>query len=294
MRDHLEKLVLGKNVDFHPHGIMFTKTFGQLYAGGVDIAQQMVRDGAAWHIPTGQSGQDLQGSSVYHYNQEQAKGEKRGVWSIANLKPAWELRADKRETARQKQLLSEQSPATGGGAQPVVNRPTMPVMKKPPGVWGDTNPALKNIGALVNGYNARTKTGYVSTSLMGVTDKEKEDEQTKTAVDVTFIYKENELKGRKGIFVVSVESISTEWRFLKTNNLIVIADEKNIVVGKPKRTTWKDNYLVRERLTYEVPRSTIEKIVNGSNVFIKVGDYMIKPENQAIYLLLYNMLQISE
>lgn len=295
VRDHLKKLVLGRYVDFQPQAVMPIKTLGQLYADGVDIAQQMLRDGAAWHINADQSGQDTKGNSVYQYSQDQAKSEKRGVWSVENMKPAWQFRADKKEIARlSEERVSGQSAANGNGSQPVLNRSTRPARRKPPGYWGDPNPALKNVGALFNGYNARTRTGYVGTSLMGVVDKEKEDERTQTAIDITYIYKEGERKGRKGIFVVSVESVSPDWRFLKSNNLTVTADEKSIAVAKPKRTTWKDGDLVRERLTYEVARSTIEKIVHGGNVVLKVGDYLLKPENQTIHLLLYNMLQIAE
>ena len=148
VRDHLGKLVLGKYVDFQPQGFSPAKTFGQFYVGGVDIAQQMVRDGAAWHIPADQSGQDTQGSAIYQNNQAQAKSEKRGIWSIENLKPSWQFRADKKESVRlQERLLLERSAAKDGGAPPAPNRST----KKPPGqtfavaqtVQWLPNPALK-------------------------------------------------------------------------------------------------------------------------------------------------------
>lgn len=291
-RDHLEKLVLGKSVEFYPQGIMPAKTFGQLYVGGLDIAQQMLRDGAAWHVSAQKSGQGREESNSYQYNQEQAKSEKRGVWSVENMKPAWQFRAGKLENARRQEYgLS----GTSANAVEMNTAYAKPAANKKPGMWGDTNPSLKNIGALLNGYNAKTKTGYVGTSLLGVTelDKEKENDEQKTAVDITYFYKEDDQKGRKGVFVVSVVSISKEWRFLKYNDLSIVSDEKNTVIGKAKRTTLNDGDTVRERLTYEVKRSAIEKIVNGGDVIIKVGDYMIRP-NQGLQLLLYNMLQISE
>lgn len=291
VRDHLEKLVLGKTVEFRPQGLSATTTFGRLYVGGLDIAQQMLRDGAAWHITADVSGQKQEESSVYQYNQEQAKSEKRGVWGVENLKPAWEFRAEKREAQKR-----EAAPANVRSASTVEVRAAYekPVNRRP-GAWPDTNPNLKSVGALLNGYNAQTRTGYIGTSLLGVAelDKEKINSQQRTAVDITYYYKEDDKKGRKGVFVVNVVSMSNEWRFLKFNNLIVIADDKSTVIGKAKRTASNDGDTVGERLTYEVSRSAIEKIVNGGDVIVKVGDYMIRP-NHGLQLLLYNMLKVSE
>ncbi len=292
VRDHLEKLVLGKRVEFHPKGIMFAKTVGQLYVDGLDIAQQMLRDGAAWHITADKSGQKTEESSVYQYNQEQAKSEKRGVWGVENLKPAWEFRAEKKEIAQKREAEQSNVPSTATvGVKTAYEKP----VNRRPGAWPDKNPNLKNVGALLNGYNAQTKSGYIGTSLLGVAELNKEivNSQQKTAVDITYYYKEDDKKGRKGVFVVNVVSISNEWRFLKFNDLIVIADDKSTVIGKAKRTTNKDADMVGEKLTYEVSRSAIEKIVNGGDVIVKVGEYMIRP-NHGLQLLLYNMLQVSE
>ena len=296
VRDHLEKLVLGKTVEFNPQGILPGKTFGQLYTGGLDIAQQMLRDGAAWHISSDKSGQDSRDDAEYKQNQEQAKAEKRGVWAIENMKPAWQFRAERKENERrQEQILSSYPTANGFGAKPPRDGPVKAATSKKPGMWGDTNPSLKNIGALLNGYNAKTRTGYLSTSLLGVTevDKETANDQQKTAVDVTYFYKQDDAKGRKGTFVVSVVSLARDWRFLKVNDLAVVVDEKRTVIGKAKRTTFKDGELMGEKLTYEVSRISLEKVNSGGEVVIKIGEYMIRPYH-GFQLLLYNMLQLAE
>lgn len=294
VRDHFEKLVLGKSVEFYPQGVMVAKSFGQVYVGSLDIAQQMLRDGAAWHINSEQSGQSKPESAAYLYNQDQAKGEKRGVWSIENLKPAWQFREEKRQSAAlHEQALSVPPTSAENTSQPASFNPVKPVKKKP-GMWGDINPSIKNIGALLNGYNAKTRTGYIGTSLLGVTelDKQTVDSQQKTLFDITYFYTEEDKKARKGVFLVSVVSISNEWRFLKYNDLVVVVDDKSTVIGRAKRTTVNDGDTVRERLSYEVSRSSIEKIIDGGDVIIKIGDYMIKP-GSALQLLLYNMLQIA-
>ena len=295
VRDHLEKLVLGKIVEFNPQGILSDKTLGQLYIGGLDIAQQMLRDGAAWHISSDDSGQDSQESIVYGQNQEQAKGEKRGVWGVENMKPAWQFRAEKIENARRQKYALTSTQVTSQVGEKAASAKL--VAKPKSGIWPDTNPNLKNVGALLNGYNAKTKTGYIGTSFLGVSeiDKEKENAGQRTEVDITYYYQEDDKKGRKGIFRVTVMSLGGEWRFLQKNDLVVVADEKSTVIGKAKRTTFKstDGDRVGETMTYEVSRSAVEKIVNGGDVIIKVGEYMIRP-NSGLQLLLYNMLQVSE
>ncbi len=290
VREHLEKLTLGKHVEFRPTGFAPGKAFGHLYVNSADVAIQMLRDGAAWHINPEKSGQKSEESSEYAFHQNQARSESRGVWAVKDLKPAWEHRAAKIEVERQARLAAER------GSSTVSDSDRVPVSAKPKtrgsGIWSDVNPWLKDPGPLVNGYNAASRTGYVGTSLMGVKEQEGASADYKTAIDVTYVYKQEEKAGRKGVFVVTLISTSDKWRFLKTNNLTVIVDEKKIPVGIPKRTTSTEDGKVSERLTYEVSKATIEKIVYGGEVFIKVGDYMMYP-TQGIQLLLYNMLQVA-
>ena len=95
VRDHLSALVLGKVVEFRAQNIATDVTFAcKVLLNGVDISQQMLRDGAAWHMPLETTGQETAQNAEYASNQSLAKGEKRGVWSVAGLKPAWEHRAE--------------------------------------------------------------------------------------------------------------------------------------------------------------------------------------------------------
>jgi len=63
--------------------------------GGVDLSSQLIRDGAAWHEPATTSGQTPHEAAEYANNQQLAKAEKRGVWSISNLKTPWEIRSER-------------------------------------------------------------------------------------------------------------------------------------------------------------------------------------------------------
>ena len=65
VRDHLQKLVLGKTIVFLPTGLTPKAAVGKAYIDGVDLGQQLVRDGAAWHLPVDLSGQEPAESEVY-------------------------------------------------------------------------------------------------------------------------------------------------------------------------------------------------------------------------------------
>ncbi len=291
VREHLEKLTLGKMVEFRPHGFAGDKVFGQLFIGDLDIAVQMLRDGAAWHVPADRSGQGREESETYNQNQVLALLEKRGVWGISGLKPAWEFRAEKAERTRLASVEKKPSSAPVNSDQAISDASR----KRPAraaGFWSDTNPWLTNPGPLMNGYNAASKTGYVGTSFMTVKEQEGQPLDQKTAVDVTYLYKQTEGKGREGSFVMTVVSTAGQERFLKANNITVIVDEKNYPVSKPKRTMTNEGGKIVEKLTYEMNKATIERIVFGGEVFVKIGDYMVYPTS-GFQLLLYNMLQVA-
>jgi endonuclease YncB( thermonuclease family) len=292
VREHLEKLVLNKDVVFRSAGFAPGKTFGQLYVNSVDVALQMLRDGAAWHISPEKSGQKANDSDAYEYHQTQAKLESRGVWGVKDMKPAWQFRADKLERERQEQIAAEYVSGKPRDAKfENVAASKNPVRRG--GAWSDINPSMKDPGPLMHGYNAASKTGYLSTSLMGVKEVETVPTDRKVACDVTYIYKQESEKSRTGTFVFTLISVADEWRFLKANSLSVIVDEKTVVVGKPKRVTTKEDGKWIEKLSYEVNKAAIEKIVYGGEVVIKVGDYAMFP-GQGVQLLLYNMLQAAD
>ena len=292
VREHLAKLTVTKTAEFRPQGFAPGKAFGQLYIGTTDVAVQMLRDGAAWHIKAEKSGQKAAESEEYLFQQEQAKQEKRGVWGVAGMTPAWEFRAAKLDRERQAQIAAEYAEVK---AEQAKTAPSESAKAQPrrSGVWSDKNPWLQNPGPLVHGYNAASKTGYVGTSLLGVREMENQPAGQKTAVDITYLYKQDDGKSRTGKFVLSVISAADDWRFLKSNNLIVTVDEKSHSLGKPKRIAAKEEGRSVEKLTYEVNKETIEKIVYGGEVFVRIGDYMLFP-TQTLQLLLYNMLQVAE
>lgn len=295
VRDHMEKLVLGKMVEFRPHGISSAKTTGQLYVNSVDVALQMLRDGAAWQVPAEKSGQNEGESSAYQFHENQAKAEQRGVWGVKDLKPAWEFRAEKRNREWQARLASEHF-GTGGGSDTknsdgdfsnvVLNKPVRR------GPWSDVNPSLKNPGPVFHGYNAASKSGWLSTGLSGVKQIEGVPSDRDVMCSITYFYKQESEQSRKGTFVFTLVSASDKWRFLQANAVSVMVDEKKVFVGKPKRTATKEGDKAVETLSYEISKAAVEKIVYGGEVELRVGDYSVIP-GQGLQLMLYNMLQVN-
>ena len=286
VKEHLSVMVLGKVVEYRAQTIFKNRTVGRMLLNGVDVSQQLLRDGAAWHIPANVSGQGRFEFDIYSSTEKEARDEKRGVWSIAGLKPAWEVRAERAAAARATPSNNSSLSTGPQSANPIT------IAKV--GYWGDKNPALTNIGALANGYNAETKRGYVGTSYLGVpeTDLDKAI-GAKTAVDISYFYKEDEKNVRKGLYVITVLSASTKWRFLAHNDLYVINDGKSTFIGKAKRASRTVDGAVQETLSYTVNRSAVETVANGSEVILKVGDYSCRPLPMLQYML-FNLLQVSQ
>ena len=284
VREHLRRMLVGKVVNFRPRTFASGRSIGRLMLDNVDVSQQMLRDGAAWHVPQKVSGQEQQEFDEYAAMESAAKSDKLGVWSIPGLRPAWEFKAA----------------AAAAKANPKTSTPlpshayTVDAGKRgPTGYWGDKNPSLGTVGALTHGYNAATRTGYVSTSLMGIKDLQNNpaDRDYKAAMEIAYWYKENEGSGRTGYFLVTVISEGPQARFGADNDLVILAGEKKFSIGKAKRTVTTDENVVREKLLYQVQRSSIESLVN-STVNLKINNYVIYPSGFA-YSILYNMLQVS-
>lgn len=281
VREHLRKMLLGKIVMFRARTYSRGLTVGRLTLKDTDVSQQLLRDGAAWHVPQKTSGQEPKEFDAYAAMEAVARAEKRGIWSVAGMQPAWEYRAAKLENERLKERASQPSASYKSG----------PSSQRSGGYWSDKNPALGNVGALTHGYNAATKTGWVSTSMLGVEQTEEAKlNDWKTAVDFTYWYKEDERKGRSGIFIVTV--ISNYIRFPKNNDLVLFEDKPLLVMGKAKRTVEKSGDESWEKITYSVQRSSIEKMLL-SVAKLKIDDDLLELRG-FVYSVMYNMLKISE
>ena len=276
---HLRGLVVGKSVQYRPISLLRDRAIGRLTVKNVDISQQMLRDGAAWHKPE-HSGQEKAEYDIYASSEAAAKTENVGVWSVPALKPSWQRPAEKKNNGPQNEQYSYAAKAFAD-----------PAPKKTSGLPTGANPSLGNVGALANGYDPVSGNGFLGTSFLAVTDLDTST-TNKTALDISYYYKQVGNK-RKGTFVLSVISISKKWRFLQHNNVIITGNGKDIVIGKAKRISGTDGDDRVEKLAYAVNRAAMERLVNDDETEVRIGTYVIKMTPGLTYLL-YNLLQVAK
>jgi len=276
---HLRDLVFGKVVEYRPFRLYDDRTVGRVTLNKVDISQQMLRDGAAWYPVSGVSAQDADERRLYSEMEVAARSDKRGIWSVSGLKPPWEFRAERDAGSSQ---------GRSSGLRPTARSAAK---AKIPGAWNDENPAIGDVGMLTHGYNAAKRLGYVSTMLIQIESSEEEmANKVKSYLDFTYHYKEDPVKGRSGVFVVTLITYADNARFLRNGDLYLVEDKKTLM-GKAKRVVTTEDGIMKEKLTFEVGRSAIEKLVLGMG-HLKIGERRIEPRVFA-YAVLYNMLQVS-
>ena len=304
-KDHLQALVLDKRIEFRARGLSQTKTVGQLLLNGVDVSQQMIRDGAAWYAVLEKDAQDENESKIYQTNETQAKAEKLGIWSVADLKPSWEIRAEIETNRRRLESLAEEKALADAAKKAESSTTTKtqtvvrPQLNSESQMWagsaqefGKLPENVQNVGGLMVGYNPAVKFGFAATPLLKIAVADKDGSQA-VGVGIAYLYRDSDLKGRETRYLVGVESESRDFRFLKFNDLTVTADNQKIVVGKAIRFAKQDAVSAKEMLIYQIKRSVIAKIANAKNVELKVGTYSGKlPEN--IQAMLLNLLKVSE
>ena len=302
VKAHLQNLILDKKIEFMPRGVMRDKTFVQLFVKGVDVSQQMLRDGAAWYSIAEGKSQNEDESLLYRENETQAKTEKRGVWGVENLKPSWEYRAEQAALRKQKEqeaiknasLISEMQNQRKA-LKPVTKQPNK--LDSESSLWSQSEEqpiprGVTNIGGLLVSHDPSGRFGFVGTPMLKLNILGN-DNAPVVNIGLAYFYADDGAQGMKHTYMVGIESQSKDFSFLKNNNLVVTAGKQKINIGKAKRAARENDFGVKELLTYYIKRDVIEKIANAENVQVKVGVYDAKI-NADIQQLLKNMLQTTQ
>lgn len=280
--EHLRDLAVGKMIEYRPRNIMSDRTIGQLWLNGVDLSQQMLRDGAAWHVPLQLSGQERGEFDAYAATESAAKNEKLGIWSAVDLKPTWE------------RVVSIQAKNINAPAGMTESLPARKTEKVRSGKWGDVNPKLGNVGAIFNGYNSASGTGFLSTGISMVNlnnaNLDERFQNAKMFADFTYWYKET-ATGRDGTFVFTLISENDTPMFARDQEMVLIGEKGKIAVGRGKRSESRSDGKVFEKLTFNVSRANLERMTNDVTV-MKVADHLLEP--QTIRYILFNMLQVAK
>jgi endonuclease YncB( thermonuclease family) len=279
--EHLRKLVMEKTVEFRAQRISTEVIVGQLVMDGTDVSQQMLRDGAAWHISRDKTGQGAAEWTAYAENQAQAKAEKLGVWSVPGLKPAWEFRAEKEEALRQKELAErpapvviEASPVTAG--QPVMKRWKPEELLKATAnynPWPDIAKDQRDPSTgIATQYDPAQKFGTLETkgAFMDMTGPAGTQRVETRALYVYFGGENNTSVGGYGIgFATS----SKNGVFQKSPNLILMADGKKFDVKVMKLVSKKVGEMTYELLLYKLDNDAMQEIAYADKLEVKLGAY---------------------
>lgn len=278
MKAHLEKLVLDKYIEFNPRTVLKEGTVGQVLIEGVDISQQLLRDGAAWYMVPEKDSQKADERALYETSEAQAKAEKRGVWGAENLKPWWVIRAEraalekKLEEEAAKKAIKLNQP-TSQTKTPVQSRKNAPKTE----MWADVGGATEfdqplGVGGLRAGYNPTARVGHISTPSVYL-DFPKADLLQPVESRLFFIYRGDKTKIEDSAYVVGFLTSAKEYKFAKTNSLTITADSQKINLGKARRYFQQDISSVKELLLYRITKAQLQKIIKAEKLSVQIGGY---------------------
>ena len=299
VKTHLGELVLDKIVEFRPRGVMEGKTVGQIYIKGVDVGQQMLRDGAAWYSVAEKNSQDEDESLVYQNNEGQAKTEKRGVWGVANLKPVWEFRAEK--AAAQKRLENDE--LTRGAFITEMQNQSKKLARSQPAaaaakveMWADVGGASQfdqplGFGGLRAGYDPKLRAGHISTPSIFL-DFPGAGFLKPVESRLFYVYKGDKGNVEDSVYVVGFMVSSKNYMFVKSNALTLTADSQKFVIGKAKRFSHQDKTGAQELLVYRITRAQLMKLVKAEKILVQIGPYKGGITNESITFI-NNLLNAS-
>jgi micrococcal nuclease len=95
VKTHLKQLSVGKSVEVRDIRLVSSYFVGVVVTKTNDLNQQMLRDGAAWFDIAENKSVNNDLINLYQENETAAKVEKRGVWGVAGLQPAWTFRNER-------------------------------------------------------------------------------------------------------------------------------------------------------------------------------------------------------
>ena len=278
VKEHLKNLVLDKTVEFVPRNMLRTQTVGRLLVRGVDVSQQMLRDGAAWYAIDEQDTHSGGEKLLYQNNESQAKAEKRGVWGVPDLKPVWEYRAEKEAVQRKQQedewkLMIEkqrrnanQSPGSGGSTVSTVE------------MWADVGGASNQFdqptgfGGLRAGYDGARRVGHVSTPSIFV-DFPGAGFLKKIESRLFYVYRGDKTRIEESLYVIGFLSAAKKQMFAKSNRLTITAGGQAMSFGLAKRFYREDENSVYELVLYRITRAQLLKLSKAPQIGIQIGAY---------------------
>lgn len=241
VKEHVGRMLVGRTVELHTRGFTSEKATGKLVLNGVDVGQQLIRDGAAWHVPIEMSGQSRAEFDLYAESESLARNEKRGVWSVAGLKPPWQVRAENEEMRRQAEASARRGRSTSvgvtqfhtdnrGGSHSNGGVSTRAQMN----AWLDvfSHGAKEGYGLHThNDPNGRGTAVYTSAALIEFTGPGGDEKIDCRAIYVTINFPTGE---RRSALLLAFVAMSEKYRFSTgSSRMTVSVDKKSLALGAP-------------------------------------------------------------
>lgn len=290
VKQHLTNLLLGKNILLIPRGVIESKTVAQVFVGGVDASQQMIRDGAAWFALPEKTEKSRAEVAVYQSNEAEAKAEKRGVWSIENLQPAWQFRAEKeaREKAEEEAELEEIIRKNKEKYQTVAKKklPPPPAFfsnfemwkdNRVSGMWDDIQfyamDQQYNEKGLLSFRSDKTGISFITTEYNVLTLTNGKIKPSIACFAGYATGKPPQGSQELEVFLLLCKSHSDQQRFKPTSQLTLTTDSKKINFGKVVHLGRQSGKRYDEVMIYALDRNAMTKIAASENVQVKMGDF---------------------
>lgn len=289
VKNHLTNLVLNKTVEFRPKNVnQTTQPIGQILLNGIDVSQQMLRDGAAWYSVPEKNLQSEVESKVYQHNETLAKNEKRGVWGIEGLKPAWEFRAEQEEKKRLEEKarleeIAKKRPQLKSNRMTPEERARANANVR---IWADVSDYgflmsrqnmldyIENATENLEPLSGTTPSGetFMSTRL-SLMKADYKNTKHKFFVMFGYFYKSKKSKNDENHYVLLIASKAPETKLSKAYKLTVFADGKKISSYGANRTVDQTPSGKMEILTYGIKQSDLDKIKKAKSLKFNFGGY---------------------
>ncbi|CAN5600379.1 hypothetical protein BH20ACI4_BH20ACI4_26660 [soil metagenome] len=293
---HLEKLLLGKSALVIPRGIMESTTVAQVFVDGVDVSQQMIRDGAAWFALPEKTEKSGAETKVYLSNEAQARSEKRGVWSVEGLKPAWQFRAEKNERERAEEFARLEEIKKQNQAK--YQKTSKEKLPPPPAVfsnfemwnsgrtatmWDDlqfyTQERIYNESGLVVSKVPQYNLSFILTKDVAL-NLSSGKTNPKVVCGVAYISRKEGKDSGKEFFGMGCKSEAEKESFKTSNDLNFTLDGKAKNFGKAIQLGKQSNERFDELLVYVLDREAFVKVAAAKTVQMKIGNFSgAMPEN---------------
>lgn len=300
VREHLGRLVLDKKVLFRGQRVSSdTVIAGALMLGDVDISQQMLRDGAAWHMLRQVSGQDAIQAASYEQNQVMARADRIGVWSVPGLKPAWEHRAEKEEALKKRReaeaaAIAAARPEPTPDITPKKKRYTVEEQLKANAnlnFWPEVDAGKRDPSTgLVRNYNAAKKIGVTETGTAVLDLTGPKGEQRRIRASTFYIYFGNEGSTADGSYGIGFISESKDVVFQKATPLFLVADGKKFTLKPIQLIAEKKGDKSYEMLLYKLDPDVMQDISYADKLHVKLGAFSTSSINEETRNMMRHLL----